>query len=73
MSSTFGNIFRMYGMYIVMIIALAGIALVLSDMNSAGFSDEEMINCLPNDTSCVLYNGTVAEPSHGGSAGAGVR
>jgi hypothetical protein len=71
MSSTFGNIFRLYGMYIVMIIALAGIAIVLSDMNAAAFSDEELINCLPNDTTCVLYNETA--PASAGSATSGVR
>ncbi|MCX6773406.1 MAG: hypothetical protein NTY68_00190 [Candidatus Micrarchaeota archaeon] len=72
MAFAFGSIFRMYGIYIVMIIALAGIALVLSDMNSASFSDEEMITCLPNDTSCVLYNETVPA-SAAGSANTGIR
>jgi hypothetical protein len=72
MASTFGSIFRLYGIYIVMIIALAGIALVLSDMNASSFSDEEMINCLPNDTSCILYNET-APASGAGSANTGIR
>jgi len=57
MASTFGNMFRMYGVYILMIIALSGLALVLSDMNAAlGVSNDEIISCPPNDTECTLFN-----------------
>jgi hypothetical protein len=72
MSSMFGNIFRLYGVYILMIVALSGIALVLSDMNSALGGDDEIITCLPNDTSCNLFNETasVAPATNPKAAGA---
>jgi len=74
MSSTFGNIFRLYGVYILMIIALSGIALVLSDMNAAlGVSNDEIISCSPDDSGCTFFNETAPSAPAAASRNPGAR
>ncbi|MCX6773417.1 MAG: hypothetical protein NTY68_00250, partial [Candidatus Micrarchaeota archaeon] len=64
------GLFRMYGIYIIMVVALAGLAVVLFGLNSpiqlSGGSNSLLSTCSPDDPTCIPGYGS---PSIGGSTG----